>query len=178
MKTIEMLREEAIESLTKFHFELIKQSQSRWFFCSDLKQLFISQIESELRKIILAEGERAEKVKAAEYILAIAKEFSLIKLRMGFFSRNYNDTLTDAYLKLHALKIYLFQEHTDNGRDDSRYHQRIREIYGNTVPRYFRLTYPPTSTTDARSGNSDSASSSDTHEPILRDKKYGTIRII
>jgi len=175
MKSTAITRNEAIESLTNLHHELIKQSQGRWFFCTDLKQLFISQIETELRKIIISEGDRAEKNKAAESVLAIAKEFPLIKLRMGFFARNYNDILTDAYKKLDALKIYLFHEHTYQGRDDTRYLTRVSEIYGNNTPREIELSYPPISMS-TESGKSNTHRSG-THDPILNDK-YGTIRII
>lgn len=178
MKTTQEVRNQALKSLTKYHDELIKQSQSRWFFCKDLKQLFLSRIEHELRNIILSEGTPEEKSHAGEHLLVIAKEFPLIKLKMGFFSRNYNDSSTCAYQKLKALKTYLFDEDmAHNGRyEHPRFFVRIHEIRGFGLPRDTKLSYPP-KTVVTEQGQVSNWHNLAHHEPIVVDK-YDAIRII
>lgn len=176
MKTLEV-QEKAQNSLTTYHDELVNKSLSRWFFCGDLKQLYIARVEQELRNIILSDGTREEKEHAALLIMVQAKESPLIKLKMGFFSRDYNNTSTCAYKKLTALKNYLFHENVGSQRFTTRFFQRTAEIYdGKSVPGQAKLYYPnPKNSSYEERGSSDYHNSD--HDPMIHDK-YGIIRIV
>lgn len=90
----EVVKNTALASLRKLNTDLLEQSRSRSFFCSDLKRQLILKLKQELKNILESKGTPAEKEAAGQEIFAVVQESEIIKLKMGIFRRSYSHNTT------------------------------------------------------------------------------------